>query len=150
MEDCIFCKIIKGEIPAAKVYEDEWVFAFLDLSQVTPGHTLVIPKDHRQDIFDYEDDLAAEVFRRVPRIAKAIKEAFPEAQGMNIAMNNGPLAYQSVFHSHIHLLPRYSEEDGFAMTFTNNQDKYSQAEFKQRAEKIGQAIKLKEDGDEEI
>ena len=72
MTDCIFCKIIDGEIPSYKVYEDDVVCAFLDISQTTPGHTLVVPKKHVKDIFEYDGDLAAEVFARIPKIARAL------------------------------------------------------------------------------
>lgn len=140
MTDCIFCKIAAGEIPSAKVYEDEKVLAFLDISQVTPGHTLVIPKEHVKDIFDYHSEHAGEVFARVPKIARAIQKAFPESKGMNIMLNNGPLAYQSVFHSHIHLLPRYSEEDGFGIQFVSNQGKEDMEVLGQRAAQIANAI----------
>ena len=65
MEDCIFCKIIDGEIPSYKIYEDEVVYAFLDITQVTPGHTLVVPKKHAKDIFEYDEELASQVFARM-------------------------------------------------------------------------------------
>ena len=78
MEDCIFCKIINGEIPSYTVYEDDVVKAFLDISQNTPGHTLVVPKKHVQDIFEYDSDLAAAVFSRLPKIARAIREYFKQ------------------------------------------------------------------------
>ena len=129
-KNCIFCKIIAGEIPSYTVYEDDVVKAFLDISQVTPGHTLVVPKKHVKDIFAYDDELAAQVFARIPKIAKAIKNSNPKIKGMNICNNNGEIAYQSVFHSHIHLLPRYSKDDGFSMTFTDNTNKYNSEQLK--------------------
>ncbi|MFC4388666.1 HIT family protein [Gracilibacillus marinus] len=120
--DCIFCKIIAGDIPSAKVYEDEDVFAFLDISQVTKGHTLVIPKTHTKDIYETNEEIAAKVFSRVPKIANAIKKAF-EPVGINILNNNEAPAGQSVFHLHIHLIPRYGKEDGFgAKWITHDQD----------------------------
>lgn len=140
MTDCIFCKIIDGDIPSAKVYEDEDVFAFLDLSQTTPGHTLVIPKQHLTDIFAYDEQAAARLFSRIPKLARAIQKAFPESAGINIVNNNGEVAYQSVFHSHIHLIPRYQRDEGFAMKFTDNQTSYSQEDFNDRAIKIAQAL----------
>ncbi|MGL4695056.1 HIT family protein [Enterococcus larvae] len=140
MEDCIFCKIINQEIPSYKVYEDEVVYAFLDISQVTKGHTLVVPKTHVTDIFEYDSSLAAEVFARIPKIARALESALPELEGLNIVNNNKELAYQSVFHSHIHLIPRYSKDDGFAMRFPNNQEKYSSEELKQIAETIAKQV----------
>ncbi|MGX7030743.1 HIT family protein [Vagococcus zengguangii] len=136
MTDCIFCKIISGDIPSYKVYEDDEVFAFLDLSQVTKGHTLVIPKKHVTDIFEYDDDLAASLFARVPKIARALEKAFPEMQGLNLINNNKELAYQSVFHSHIHLIPRYATDDDFGLKFGNNQTKYSTEEMLAIAEAI--------------
>ncbi|MBL1224234.1 HIT family protein [Enterococcus sp. BWR-S5] len=140
MEDCIFCKIINQEIPSYKIYEDEVVYAFLDISQVTKGHTLVVPKKHVTDIFEYDADLAADVFARIPKIARALESAFPEVEGLNIVNNNKELAYQSVFHSHIHLIPRYSKDDGFAMRFPNNQEKYSSEELQQLAETISKQV----------
>lgn len=115
MTDCIFDKIIHKEIPAHIVYEDDVVLAFLDISQVTPGHTLVVPKKHVANIFEYDEDLASAVFARIPKIARAVQASNPEIKGLNILSNNGELAYQSVFHSHIHLIPRYTKEDGFGL-----------------------------------
>ncbi len=129
MTDCIFCKIINGEIPSYTVYEDDVVKAFLDISQGTPGHTLVVPKKHVQDIFAYDDELAGEVFARLPKIARAIKHSNPDIVGMNILNNNGAVAYQSVFHSHIHLIPRYSTQDTFSINFTDNSDQYNDAKY---------------------
>ena len=107
MTDCIFDKHI--------VYEDDVVLAFLDISQVTPGHTLVVPKKHVANIFEYDEDLASAVFARIPKIARAVQASNPDIKGLNILSNNGELAYQSVFHSHIHLIPRYTKEDGFGL-----------------------------------
>jgi histidine triad (HIT) family protein len=140
MENCIFCKINNREIPSYKVYEDDKVYAFLDISQVTPGHTLVIPKVHVTDIFEYDEALAAEVFARVPKIARAIEKAFPNIQGLNIINNNKELAYQSVFHSHIHLIPRYDETDDFSIHFGNHTEDYSQEQLTEIAEKIGKLV----------
>ncbi|MDT2679161.1 HIT family protein [Enterococcus gallinarum] len=140
MENCIFCKINNRDIPSYKVYEDDQVYAFLDISQVTPGHTLVIPKVHVTDIFEYDEALAAEVFARVPKIARAIEKAFPEINGLNIINNNKELAYQSVFHSHIHLIPRYDEKDDFSMHFGNHAEDYSQEQLTEFAEKIGKLV----------
>ena len=136
MNDCIFCKIINGEIPSYKVYEDEKVYAFLDITQVTKGHTLMIPKQHVADIFEYNDVLASDVFARIPKVARALEKAFPEMKGLNILNNNRELAYQSVFHSHIHLVPRYSKEDDFSIHFVNHQDSYGSEELKAIQETI--------------
>ena len=131
MSDCVFCKIIDGEIPSYTIYEDEYVKAFLDISQATPGHTLVVPKKHVANIYEYDEKLAEKVFSRIPKIARAIQKSAPDILGMNIVNNNGELAYQSVFHSHFHLIPRYSENDGFSMSFQDNSDKYNEEAFKQ-------------------
>ena len=131
MSDCVFCKIIDGEIPSYTIYEDEYVKAFLDISQATPGHTLVVPKKHVANIYEYDEKLAEKVFSRIPKIARAIQKSAPDILGMNIVNNNGELAYQSVFHSHFHLIPRYSENDGFSMSFQDNSDKYNEEAFEQ-------------------
>lgn len=129
MDDCIFCKIIAGEIPSYTVYEDDVVKAFLDISQGTPGHTLVIPKKHVANIFEYDAELASEVFARIPKIAKALKASNPAIQGLNILNNNGEVSYQSVFHSHFHLIPRYSDDDDFKMIFKDNSGNYDTAQY---------------------
>ena len=141
MENCIFCKIINKEIPSYPVYEDDVVYAFLDITQTTKGHTLVIPKQHVTDIFEYDETLAGELFSRIPKIARAIEQAFPECQGLNIVNNNRELAYQSVFHSHIHLIPRYSKEDDFGLTFNDNSQKYSTEEMTSIAQAIQEKVK---------
>jgi len=141
MENCIFCKIIDQEIPSYKIYEDDKVYAFLDISQATKGHTLVVPKQHVTDIFEYDDTLAADVFARIPKIARAIENAFPEMEGLNILNNNKELAYQSVFHSHIHLVPRYSKKDDFSIHFGNHTDQQTPEEMQTIADKIKEQVK---------
>ena len=136
MTDCIFCKLIAGELPSSTVYEDDVVKAFLDISQGTPGHTLVVPKKHVKDLFAYDEDLAAAVFSRLPKIARAVKKSNPAIKGMNIINNNGEVAYQSVFHSHIHLVPRYTDQDDFKIIFKDNSAKYDEDKYKE----IQQAI----------
>lgn len=141
MTDCIFCKIVTKEIPSYKVYENDHVYAFLDLTQVTKGHTLVIPKKHVTDIFDYDDTLASDVFSSLPKIARALETAFPDMEGLNIVNNNKALAYQSVFHSHIHLIPRYAKSDDFSIHFGNNQELYSQEQMQEIAKSIAKQVK---------
>lgn len=140
MDDCIFCKIINNEIPSTTIYEDDDIKAFFDISQVTPGHTLVVPKKHVKDIFEYDEDLAERVFKKVPMIARAIKESNPDIIGMNICQNNGEIAYQSVMHSHIHLVPRYSKDDDFSMHWGDNTGLASNEELQNRADKIKQHL----------
>ena len=95
MDNCIFCKIISGEIPSSKVYEDDKVLAFLDISQATKGHTLVIPKEHVRNILEMSAETAETVFSRVPKIARAVQKA-TGAIGMNILNNNEEVAGQTV------------------------------------------------------
>lgn len=140
MGDCIFCKIINGEIPSYKIYEDEVVYAFLDITQVTPGHTLVVPKKHAKDIFEYDEELASQVFARIPKIARALEKAYPDMQGLNIINNNREVAYQSVFHSHIHLIPRFSPHDDFSMHFGNHQDQYNPTLMEAIAKRIRESF----------
>ncbi|GAA0300836.1 histidine triad (HIT) family protein [Gracilibacillus halotolerans] len=137
--DCIFCKIINGEIPSAKVYEDEEVFAFLDISQVTKGHTLIIPKKHVENIYETTEEVASNLFARVPKIANAIKKAYNPV-GINILNNNGTAAGQSVFHIHIHLIPRYDGTDGFDAKWITHNDDYSTSDLADIAQKIATGI----------
>ena len=134
-QDCIFCKIIQGEIPSAKVYEDEEVFAFLDISQVTKGHTLIIPKKHVENIYETNEEIASSLFARVPKIANALKKAYQPA-GINILNNNGKAAGQTVFHIHIHLIPRYDESDGYDANWTTNGEAYTSDDLAEIANKI--------------
>lgn len=143
MEDCIFCKIANGEIPTNMVYEDEVVAAFLDASQATKGHTLLVPKKHLKDIFEYDPADVTAVSRRIPIIANAMKRAFPEMKGLNILNNNGEAAYQSVFHSHIHLIPRYQRDgDDFKIEMPSEPtSKFSADDMKVIAQDINKQIK---------
>lgn len=138
-QDCIFCKIVAGEVPSAKVYEDDDVYAFLDLSQVSKGHTLVIPKQHTRNLYDTPPEVAAKLFAAVPKIANALKKAY-EPIGMNLVNNNEAAANQSVFHLHLHLLPKYEAGQGYDAIWKTNEDQYSQNDLQQIAEKISEAI----------
>jgi len=106
----IFCKIINGEIPSAKIYEDEDVLAILDLSQATKGHTLVLSKKHFDNLLEIDDESYLKVMKKVKALAKAIVKAF-DAKGCNILNNCNPVAGQSVMHFHVHILPRYDEKE---------------------------------------
>lgn len=139
MTDCIFCKIVNGDIPSAKVYENEHVLAFMDISQVTKGHTLVIPKVHKENIFELSPEIARKLYESVPAIASALKKEF-NPQGLNTLNNNGAFADQSVFHFHLHLIPRYDESDGFKAKWVTHADEYSADELKQLADSISRHI----------
>lgn len=139
MSDCIFCKIINGEIPNAKVFENEHVYAFLDISQVSKGHTLVIPKVHKENVFELTPEIAQQIFEVVPSIANAIKKEFNPI-GMNLLQNNGEQAGQSVFHFHLHLIPRYGKGDGFGIVWKSHENQYSGEDLQSIASSISKAI----------
>ncbi|MFS8651701.1 MAG: HIT family protein [Caldibacillus sp.] len=139
VSDCVFCKIINGELPSAKVYEDEHVFAFLDLSQVTKGHTLVIPKKHVPNVYELSEEVAANLFKAVPKIANAVKKAY-EPIGLNVLNNNGEAAGQSVFHIHLHIIPRYGKGDGFGAVWKTHNDDYTQEDLQEIAQTIAKHL----------
>lgn len=102
---CIFCKIAEGEIPSYKIYEDELCLAFLDLSQSNIGHTLIVPKQHFDNIITIDNELAGELFSVTSKLTKAISKAL-NVNDFNILNNCGEIAGQSVHHFHIHIIPR--------------------------------------------
>ena len=108
--DCIFCKIIKGEIPCAKVFENEYVIAFLDIAPLSEGHTLIIPKEHYATMAEMPEALAAELGKVLPRISTAVCKS-TGTSACNIFQNNGRAAGQEVDHLHFHIVPRI-EGDG--------------------------------------
>lgn len=136
-KDCIFCKIIAGDIPSSKVYEDEQVLAFLDITQVTPGHTLIIPKNHCRNLLDMTAETASQVFSIVPKLAQALMKT-TGADGLNLINNSEEAAGQTVFHAHIHLLPRFVSGDGVDIRFEQNQPNIEQ--LVQLANQIKEAI----------
>lgn len=110
--NCVFCKIVGGQIPSTKVHEDDHTVAFMDIGQVNPGHVLVAAKAHAENIYALDDAQAAAVFRASARVARAIRGAF-SPPGLSVYQANGKPAGQTVFHFHIHLVPRH---DGDGMT----------------------------------
>lgn len=110
MDNCIFCKIIKGEIPCAMVYEDDKVLAFLDIEPINEGHVLVVPKRHHESLFELPEEFLGAGLSAIKKIAGAVQKAM-DADGINIGMNNGRAAGQAVFHAHFHIIPRF-ENDG--------------------------------------
>ncbi len=135
MNDCIFCKIVRDEIPSTKVYEDETTLAFLDIEPVHPGHTLVIPKKHATDVFEIEEEDWVAVMKTARKVAHAIDVGLG-AHGVNVDTNNREAAGQVVFHSHVHVIPRY-DNDGFAHWKGKS---YSGDEAMETAEKIKKAL----------
>jgi histidine triad (HIT) family protein len=134
----IFSKIIAREIPAHFVYEDDLVVAFLDISQATKGHTLIVPRAEYSSFFDVPDDVLAHMMSVSKRVAKAINVAF-QPDGMNILSNNGAVAGQTVFHFHFHLIPRYTREE-VKINLKNNMSDLDSNDYKERARFIKAAL----------
>ncbi len=136
MSETIFGKILTGEIPSFKVYEDDYLYAFLDISQVTKGHTLLIPKKASANIFETDEETMKHIGAALPKVANAIKRAF-NPDGLNIIQNNGEFADQSVFHIHFHLIPRYENDiDGFGYKWETHEDILDNDAKQQIAEQI--------------
>lgn len=113
VSDCLFCKIVKGEIPARKIYEDEHSFAFLDINPVNPGHTLLLPKEHSRNILEISDETFSKIAPVLKKLSVAVKKGV-RADGINIHINNEAPAGQAIFHTHFHIIPRFSN-DGIRM-----------------------------------
>jgi histidine triad (HIT) family protein len=114
MADTIFGKIIRGEIPCHRVYEDDQVLAFLDVNPISRGHTLVIPKEPAETLDALSDDAAAAIGRVLPRLSRAVLAA-TGAPAFNVLQNNKPLAHQAVFHVHFHIIPKYEDGTGLGI-----------------------------------
>jgi histidine triad (HIT) family protein len=135
MDECIFCKIIKGEIPCTKVYEDDDVLAFLDIGPVNKGHTLIMPKEHHETVLDMPGNLLCSVANAVKKVSKAVKEG-TGCGGFCILQNNFKTSGQLVPHYHVHIIPR-TETDGLKHWA---QGKYAEGEADKTAEKIKKAL----------
>jgi histidine triad (HIT) family protein len=114
MADTVFSKIIAGQIPCFRVYEDEYVLAFLDINPLSRGHTLVIPKEPAETIDQLSDDSAAAIGRVLPRLSRAVLQA-TGARAFNILQNNGQIAHQAVMHVHFHIIPKYADGSGLGI-----------------------------------
>jgi histidine triad (HIT) family protein len=112
---CIFCRLVRGEIPAARVFEDEWTLAFMDIGQVNPGHVLVAAKRHAATLLDITPDEAAAAMQTARRVALAVKSAF-DPPGITLLQANGKEGDQTVFHFHLHVVPRHGN-DGIALSW---------------------------------
>ena len=108
-EDCIFCKIANGEIPARTLYEDEAFRVILDLGPATRGHALILPKDHAADLFELPEETAAAAMKLAKKMAERMKNRL-HCDGLNLIQNNGETAGQTVSHFHLHLIPRYKDD----------------------------------------
>ncbi|MBI4141650.1 HIT family protein [Candidatus Woesearchaeota archaeon] len=131
MNDCIFCKIVKKEIPADIIYEDDKTIVFLDIAPVHPGHSLVVPKEHHATLTDTPTELACYMMEVVKKTAPAIMKAV-SAEGFNLGVNTEKAAGQIVFHTHYHIIPRFTN-DGLKHW---PQQKYQEGQMKTVAERI--------------
>jgi histidine triad (HIT) family protein len=131
MEETIFSKIIRHELPADIVYEDDSVIAFLDIKPINPGGTLVVPKKWSRNILDIDPESWGKVMEVVRKLAPAVKDAM-SASGVNIVMNNEPAGNQVIFHSHVHIIPRHENDGGIDCPGTP----YPEGESAKIAEKI--------------
>lgn len=134
--ECLFCKVINGDLPSYKIYEDEHTFAFLDIHPINRGHTLIVPKAHHANIFETPVDVFEHVMRTVHMLAPKIKQSVG-AEGINIGINNGKAAGQIVYHLHVHIIPRWSD-DGHAQWHGNP---YQDGEIANMRDIIGQEFK---------
>ena len=117
-DDCIFCKIAAGEIPSRKIYEDKDLIAIMDLNPTSKGHSLIIPKEHCTNIYDIDEDIAAKVMKTAKKLATKMTVAL-NCDGFNLLQNNGETAAQTMFHFHMHLIPRYKDADNNMLKFTS-------------------------------
>lgn len=137
MADTIFSKIIRGEIPCHRVYEDAHVLAFLDIGPLSRGHTLVIPKEPAATLDKLSDEAAAAVGRVLPRICRAVQQA-TGCTDYNLLQNNGALAHQAVFHVHFHIIPKFPDGSGLGIKW--GAGKLDAAEAKELAAKIAAVL----------
>lgn len=135
MEECIFCRIAAGKIPAEKIYENDDVICFLDIMPANKGHCLVVPKEHSQTLAEMSDDDLCATIKAAKKVAKALSLSF--GASFNIVMNNGKEAGQVVNHSHVHVIPRF-QKDRLRIKWSHL--KYENEEMKEYAEKIRKFI----------
>ncbi|MCK4983532.1 MAG: HIT family protein [Victivallaceae bacterium] len=138
MNNCIFCKIIEGEIPSAKIYEDDLVLAFMDISPINKGHILVIPKEHHHAASGIPEDVGGRMFHIGSRIGVALRRGL-DYEGFNLHLADGTCAGQVVMHAHLHVVPR-GVEDGFHWNWRHL--KYEDNEAQETAEKIKAKLKI--------
>ena len=136
MADCIFCKIVAGQIPCAKVLEDDAALAFLDIGPLAVGHALLIPKAHYETVDQMPADVAAAVLRHLPALARAVRAA-TGATGVNVLQNNGRSAHQSVPHVHFHIIPR---REGDTWHFNWPAGKYAAGEMDEMVRRIREGL----------
>lgn len=125
MDDCIFCSIIKGSLPASIIYEDKYLLAFMDIQPVNKGHVLIISRQHKELIFELDDIILSRMFVLAKNINNAIRESGIKAEGINLFLADGKSAGQEVMHVHLHIIPRFLN-DGFGFIFPEGYEKRPQ------------------------
>ena len=131
-QDCIFCRIISGEIPSTTIYENSKFKVIMDIAPANKGHVLILPKEHYDNIYDIDTATAGELFELAAMTARALKSVL-DCDGMNILQNNGPVAGQTVFHFHMHIIPRY---EGDTVNIGWKELSYEDGEMEQLREAI--------------
>jgi diadenosine tetraphosphate (Ap4A) HIT family hydrolase len=140
LQPCVFCDITADRVPASFVYRDEHIVAFLDIRPATPGHLLVVPTRHVATLGDLDEDLGAQMWRVATRLAAALRSSGLPCEGINIFLADGEAAFQDVFHTHLHVLPR-SAGDGFRMDASGwDQPAPSRDQLDRHAESIRAAL----------
>ncbi len=134
--ECVFCKIVRKELPARVVYEDEDVIAFLDINPVTRGHTLVVPKEHYKNLLDAPDEVVEKVFKVAKKVAEAAVKGL-QARGVNVLTNAEEVAGQVVMHFHVHVIPRFEENE---LKFDYPGYKYEEGEAEEVAKRLRRAL----------
>lgn len=136
MTNCVFCKIIKGELPSSKIYEDDTLLAFLDIQPINKGHVLIIPKQHKVLITELDNKILGDMISLANKINQAIRKSDIKSEGICLFLADGEAAGQEVFHVHLHIIPRF-QKDGFGFIFPENyKNKTPREELDLTAQKI--------------
>ena len=135
-ENCIFCKLANGDIPTATVYEDEYLRAIMDAAPANKGHIIILPKSHAADIYELNDEYVSRAFVLAKKLAVALKK-LTGCDGVNILQNNGGAAGQTVFHFHVHVIPRFKNDD---CTIVWKPTSYEDGEASEVAKKIAELL----------
>ena len=135
-ENCIFCKLANGDIPTATVYEDEYLRAIMDAAPANKGHIIILPKSHAADIYELNDEYVSRAFVLAKKLAVALKK-LTGCDGVNILQNNGEAAGQTVFHFHVHVIPRFKNDD---CTIVWKPTSYEDGEASEVAKKIAELL----------
>lgn len=140
MSDCVFCSIVRGKSPAAKVYEDDNILAFMDIKPITKGHVLIVTKRHAELLTELDDELVGQMFKIAKKIAISIKKSKLGCKGINYLLADGAEAGQEVFHAHLHVIPRY-RSDGF---WFHMPPKYENETSRDELERVAMKIRISE------